>query len=493
MSVFLTVIVPLATAALLLALWTKPRLRRYVALLGSIGHVFAAFRLLFEVITDGEVTKQLGNWPAPFGITFVADSFSAVLVAVAALVGLVVNIYSAENLDSTRRDFGFHPLLFVLLAGVTGVFVTGDLFNLFVWFECILLSSFVLLSLGGERAQIRGALNYVVPNLFSSMLFLSGLGLLYGVAGTLNMADLANRIEYVPPQLMGAISLLFLIAFSVKAAIFPFFSWLPTSYHTPPVAITALFAGLLTKVGVYALFRFFTKVYPIEAGPVAEILLWASVATMIVGILAACVANDLKKILAYNIISHIGTMIAGLALLTKLGLEGGVFYMVHHILTITALFLTIGIVERHYGTTKLDKLGDALKTCPIVSVFFFILALALAGIPPLSGFWPKLILVQAAAEANRPVIVVSIIIVGLLTLYSVIRIWLLVFWRPFPGDSESCPPPTTERPAAKYVPVLVLTIAIVLIGLMPNALATLSQDAASVMRPIEQPQEGAEP
>lgn len=479
MTVYFVVVVPLLTAAILLALWTMPKARRWVAVLGSVAHVVSAMMLLDDVARAGAISRQMGNWPAPFGITFTADILSAVLVAVASVVGFAVNIYSAENLDAERKEFGFHPLFFVLLAGVSGAFVTGDLFNLFVWFECILLSSFVLIGLGGEKAQVRGAMNYVVPNLFSSMLFLSGLGLLYGVTGTLNMEDLGVRLAEVPAPLAMALSFVFLVAFSVKAAVFPFFSWLPTSYHTPPVAISALFAGLLTKVGVYALFRYFTVVYPLQEGFLSGVIMGASILTMLVAIVAATVATDLKKILAYNIVSHIGTMVAGLALLSQKGLEGGVFYMVHHILTITAFFLLVGIIERQYGTTDLAKLGDGIRVAPVAAGLYFVLALALAGMPLLSGFWPKLILVQAAWEADRPEVVFSILAVGLLTLYSVMRGWALVFWRPFPADAGVCPAPVRERPLAKYGPTLILVTLVVFIGLVPNGLAVMARDAAA--------------
>ena len=478
MIAFIPVIAPLATAAILLALWTRPQARRYVALIGSLAHVVAGLVLFNTVQQYGVVSAKMGNWDPPFGIFFQIDRLGAILIAVAAIIGFLINLYSAENLEPRQRDFGFHPLFFVLLAGVSGAFATNDLFNLFVWFECILLSSFVLLSLGGEKDQIRGALNYVVPNLFSSIMFLSGLGLLYGVTGTLNMNDLTLRVQDVPVELATPISLMFLVAFGIKAAVFPFFSWLPTSYHTPPTAITALFAGLLTKVGVYALIRFFTKVNPLTPGILSEVLIWASVLTMLVAIVAACVATDLKKVLAYNIVSHIGTLIAGLAMKSQLGMEGTIFYMVHHIITITALFLVVGITERQYGTTNMKKMGDGLKVCPWVAVAFFVLSLALAGIPPLSGFWPKLVLVQAGLLAVEPALVVAILIVGLLTLYSMMRAWALVFWRPFPDNAGTCPSPITDRPSLKYGPAFLLTLFIVIIGLMPNALANYSQDAS---------------
>lgn len=475
MSVFLTVIVPLTTAAILLSLWTHPKIRRIIALLGSGLHVLSAFNLMNEVKLGAIVIKNLGDWPAPFGITFQADTLSGTLVLVAACVGFLVNIYSSENLDSPVRDFGFHPLLFVLLAGVSGAFVTGDLFNLFVWFECILLSSFVLLALGGEKDQIRGAMNYVVPNLFSSMLFLSGLGLLYGVTGTLNMEDIALQIPNVPPGLIAAISVLFLVAFGIKSALFPFVSWLPTSYHTPPIAITALFAGLLTKVGVYALIRFFTKVIPLQPGPIQDILIIGTILTMVLGILPALVANDIKKVLAYNIISHIGTMVAGLSIATAKSLEGTTFYMIHHILTMAGLFFVVGIIERNHGSTLIPRVKGALKKCPTAGVLFVILGLALSGIPPLSGFWPKLILLKAALENQdqNPMmlgLVAAMIIASALTLFSIARIWNECFINPDKEEMNN----QVSRPWPKYFPATLIAAAVILFGLLPSILESVS-------------------
>lgn len=488
MSVFFVVITPLLTAAILLALWTHSKAKRIVALLGSAAHLGVAVSLFSEVLMNGPVSRQLGNWPAPFGITFTADTLSAVLVLVSALIGALINVYAYENLDAKRKDFGFHPLFFVLLAGVSGAFVTADLFNLFVWFECILLSSFVLIGLGGETRQIRGALNYVVPNLFASMLFLSGLGLLYGMTGTLNMADLAVAIRSVPQPLVSAVAVLFFVAFSVKAAVFPFVSWLPSSYHTPPVAITALFAGLLTKVGVYALFRFFVTIVPLRPGPLGDVVLVLCLLTMVVPLLAACVSKDLKKILAYNIVSHIGVMVAGLALYQSLALRGAVVYMVHHMVVITALFLAAGILESYAKTTRLDRLGDTLRLAPNLAYLLLVLFLALAGIPPLSGFWPKLFLVQASLQTGHPEVAFFILLVGLLTLYSVIRAWILIAWKPRTDNSTPFSRPPTDRPAAKYLPVVLLSLAVVLLGLFPGPLAALAGRASGeLMTTVESP------
>lgn len=469
MSVFLTVLVPLLTAAVLLAFWTRPRLRRFIALVGSLVHVLSATNLLSHVLEQGVVTKNLGSWPAPFGIAFQADILSGLLVTVAAVIGLFVNVYSSENLEPDIRDFGFHPVFFVLLTGVSGAFVTNDLFNLFVWFECILLSSFVLLALGGTTQQIRGAMNYVVPNLFSSMLFLSGLGLIYGSTGTLNMNDLAVQLRFVPTPVLTVISLVFFVAFGIKAALFPFSSWLPTSYHTPPVAITALFAGLLTKVGVYALIRFFTKIAPLDSGPVTQIMVVAAVVTMVGGILPAIGSTNIKKILAYNIISHIGVLLAGLCLNSSISLMGTTGYLVHHIFTVTGLFLVVGIIEKHYGSADLQKVCAVAKECPVATWLFAILALALIGFPPLSGFWPKLMLVQSSAQHGQFVLTGAILFSSFGTLLSLGRVWTQAFWTPSSGSTPQGSSKTLNL-WPKYAPSALIALTVSILGIFPSLL-----------------------
>lgn len=479
MTVTLVVVIPLLMAAVLLATWNFPKFRRRLSLAGMAAHLFISAKLLMEVADTGIVKAQLGGWPTPFGIAFSADLLSAMLIVVASIIGFTLSIYSTENIDDSRRDFGFHPLFFVLVAGVCGAFVTGDLFNMFVWFECILLSSFVLLALGGEKPQIRGALNYVIPNLFSSMMFLCGLGLLYGVTGTLNMADLAIKTGQISPSLLTIISLFFLTAFGIKAAIFPFFAWLPTSYHTPPVAVTALFAGLLTKVGVYALVRYFTLIGPLDNTIIQSLMLWGAVGTMVFGALGAVSQRDVKRVLAYLLISHIGYMIAGLAMGKTASLGGTIYYMLHHIVVITALFYAAGIIEHHLGSTQFKHIGGLLKTRPYLAAMFFIPMLGLIGIPPLSGFWPKIVLLQTAFANGFNTVGIAMIFASLITLYCMARIWMEAFWKPKPDFEADFIP---ERPMAKYLPTGALTLIIILLGVAAGPMTKASQSAAQQLR-----------
>ena len=272
------------------------------------------------------------------------------------ITGLAVAVYSLGSIDAGREAHGYHPLFHVLLMGVSMAFLTGDLFNLYVAFEVMLMASFVLLALGGERAQLEGAVKYVTLNLLSSAVFLAAVGVLYGVAGTLNMADLALAVQRgTAPGLVTTLACLFLVAFGIKAAVFPLFFWLPASYHTPPVAVSALFAGLLTKVGVYALVRAFTLVFTGDTALTHGLILAVAVLTMVTGVLGAAAQFEFRRVLSFHIVSQIGYMVLGLGLFTPLALAGTVFYLIHHIVVKTNLFLVGGIVKRLGGTLELGQ------------------------------------------------------------------------------------------------------------------------------------------
>ena len=332
------IIIPFATAVLAFLFRRGPE-GRWLSVAGSAGLLIASGFLMAEVLREGVVAAQMGQWAAPFGITLVADLLSAVMVVITGITGLAVAIYALADVDEAKETLGFHALYQVLLAGVCGAFLTGDLFNLYVWFEVMLISSFGLLILGGKREQLDGGIKYVTLNLVSTILFLSAVGLLYGMTGTLNMADLHGAVQQVDnPGLLIVIAIMFMIAFGVKAAVFPLFFWLPASYHTPAFAVSAIFAGLLTKVGVYSLIRVFTLIFTTDVAYTHTILLWVAGFTMVTGVLGAAAMNDFRRILSFHIISQIGYMILGLALFTPLAIVGAVFYIVHHIIVKANLF-----------------------------------------------------------------------------------------------------------------------------------------------------------
>jgi len=475
------VLVPLGTAALCLLAWGRPVLQRALSVAGAVGLLGAALALFARVAGGAVAATQVGAWPAPFGISVVADVLAGLMVLLTASMGLAVLVYSLATIDPERERGGFHVLYHVLLMGVCGAFLTGDVFNLYVWFEVLLISSFVLMVLGGERAQLDGGIKYVTLNLVSSMLFLVAAGMLYGVAGTLNLADLSRSLARPEPgSPVPALATLFLLSFGIKAAVFPVFSWLPASYHTPPPPVAALFAGLLTKVGVYALIRVFTLVFAADAGLFRPLILWVAGLTMLAGVLGAAAQTNVRRILSFHIVSQIGYMLMGLGLGSRLALAGAVFYIAHHIVVKTDLFLVGGLIERLSGSGELRHAGGLARARPVLAGSFLLAALALAGIPPLSGFWAKLVLVLAGLELRAfPIVAVSLA-VSLLTLYSMTKIWNEAFWKPAPG-SEVVPSAVALAPAAyrlALAPIVVLTLASVAIGLAAGPVFALAARAA---------------
>jgi multicomponent Na+:H+ antiporter subunit D len=462
-------IIPFATAVLAFLFRHGPE-GRWISVLGSAGLLVASVILMREVLTDGVVAAQMGEWPAPFGITLVADLLSAVMVVITGITGLAVAIYALTDVEERKEALGYHALFQVLLAGVCGAFLTGDLFNLYVWFEVMLIASFGLLVMGGNRMQLDGGIKYVTLNLVSTILFLSGIGLLYGMTGTLNMADLHFAVQTVDnPGLLVTIAVMFMIAFGVKAAVFPLFFWLPASYHTPAISVSAIFAGLLTKVGVYSLIRMFTLVFTTDVAYTHTILLWVAGFTMVTGVLGAAAMNDFRRILSFHIVSQIGYMILGLALFTPLAMVGAVFYLVHHIIVKANLFLVSGVARRIAGSTDLDAIGGLYKTAPFLALLFLIPAFSLAGFPPLSGFWAKFILVKAALEGGGYVIAGVALVVGLLTIYSMTKIWGAAFWKPHPaGLQPSLKSLPAKDRAALLTPIAALALLTCIIGLFPE-------------------------
>jgi len=474
----LPVLIPLLTASTLLVAWGSRRLHRALGAAGAIGNLAASLALLSAVDREGIVVLRLGNWPAPFGIVLVADLLSAILVAVSAIVGAAVSIYSLGGMDPDRESFGYYPLLHVLLMGVSGAFLSGDIFNLYVWFEVMLIASFVLLALGGERDQMEGAIKYVTLHLFSSALFLAAVGILYGTAGTLNLADLAVKLrEADDPGLLNALAMLFLAAFGIKAAIFPLFFWLPASYHTPPVAVSAVLAGLLTKVGVYALIRVFTLLFVRDPAFTHGLILGLAGLTMITGVLGAAAQSDFRRILSFHIISQIGYMVMGLGLLSPLALAGAIYFTVHNIIAKTNLFLVSGIVQHEEGRLSLADLGGLYKNRPALSVLFLIPALSLAGVPPLSGFFAKLALVRAGLDLRSYPVVTAALAVSLLTLFSMTKIWAEAFWKPAPMP-EAEGRKKKSAPATLYAPIIALAALTVAIGLWAEPMFALAMRAA---------------
>src|SRR5699024_2035308 len=396
------VVGPLLAAALCLVVSRRPRVQNVITIVTLTGMLVVSGVLLRLTDVHGMHTVQVGGWDAPVGITLVADRLSAMMLLVASIVLLSVIIYAVGQ--GVRDGSGdqptsiFLPTYLALAAGLAAAFIAGDLFNLFVGFEILLAASYVLLTLGASQERVRAGVSYTVVSMVSSMVFLLGIGLTYAAAGTLNLSQLAVRLSEVPDGLRNTIFAVFLVAFGIKAAVFPLSNWLPDSYPTAPAPVTAVFAGLLTKVGVYAIIRFHTLVFP--DGAMDDVLLIAGLLTMVVGILGAIAQTDIKRILSFTLVSHIGYMVFGIALSTEDGLSAAIYYVGHHIIVQTTLFLVVGLIERQAGSSSLRRLGSLAVASPVLGVTFLIPALNLGGIPPFSGFVGKLAVVQAGADVG---------------------------------------------------------------------------------------------
>ncbi len=475
----LPILIPLAGGILCMLFRRSLIMQRIVGITTSALMLVIAFALLAYTRQGNIAVMNMGDWEAPFGITMAADTLSSIMLVLGGLMALAVSIYACFDLDQPRVRYGFYPLCLIMMMGVNGAFVTGDLFNMYVWFEVLLTASFILLALGGEKAQMAGSIKYVALNLLSSALFLAGIGILYGMAGTLNMAELALVVQQGERGgLVTMVAVMFMMAFGIKAGMFPLFSWLPASYPTPPAAVSALFAGLLTKVGVYALVRVFTLIFCNDPGFLHELILIGAGLTMLCGVLGAASQHEMRRILSFHIVSQIGYMVMGLGLFTTLALTGTIFYLIHHIVVKTNLFLVAGAVRRLKGSYDLQGLGGLYKERPGLAILFLIPAMSLAGVPPLSGFFAKLILVIAGLELHSWTIVATALIVSLLTLFSMTKIWASVFWKAAPDPLPDCHGMTAWQWRGFLLPMIVLAGITVLIGFFAAGVYDVSQMAA---------------
>ncbi len=461
MLLALPILIPLLTAIALHLLRQCRHLLPAIAFAGSVATVAAAVAIFVSVQPTGIQVLQVASWPAPYGITLVADVFSAVMIVMVSVIGLAVTASSFAGVDPRREAFGYHPLIQVVLMGVSGAFLTGDIFNLYVWFEVMLIGSFVLMSLHRTRAQLHAAFTYVGLNLLASAFLLTAIGLLYGQAGTLNLADLARAWpERRTPGLDAALSMLFFTAFGIKAGLFPLFFWLPASYHTPPAAVGALLAGLLTKVGVYAMIRVFTLLFPDPHASVYSVLLVLSAVTMVIGLTGALAQRDFRRVLSFNLVGHIGFTTVGLALWTPAALGGSILYVLHHMLVISTLFLVSGLFLRQRRTTNLSELGGLYRSQPAVACLVLIPLFSLAGVPPLSGFVAKVAVVAPMLGTGHYLLAAVALSVSLLTLLSMARLWEESFWKPAPVHSPASVPqsPLGVRILAPIAFLVTLTI-----------------------------------
>ena len=486
------VAIPLGAAAVAMLLRRRPTLTRGVLEAAVVLMLAAATMLLMRVARGETVGLKFGGWGAPFGVTFVADRLSAALCTVTGIVALAVAIFARADIRARRRRAGFDPLFLAMLAAVNGAFLTGDLFNLYVWFELMLVTALGLVTLDRRPAQIDGAFRYAAMSMMGATFMLVGIGLLYGETGTLDMAHLSSVLAGRPPTMtLSASAYLLLAGFALKAGLFPLFFWLPGSYHTAPISVTAALAGLLTKAAFYACLRIFVLVFGVGAGAAAVpglpvIFAVLAAATMVVSVLAAIAQTDVRRLLSFHVVGQVAYLMMGLAVASLLGIAAAVFYTMHTMLVQTGLFLGAGAIARANRGYDLRAAGGLMRDHPLFAALFGVLALSISGVPPLSGFWAKFLVIDAAFRTGSPWcawLAVIALVTGFLTLYSMSTLWTQAFWRTRDGGRGA----TRRIPPAMLVAVALLAGCTLGIGLVVDPVARLSRDAAGQMALVTSP------
>lgn len=475
------IFVHMITAILLLFFWQKVQAQKIISIIGNV-IAFATCVMLFVAAQDNFLIVHAGGWRAPFGITFVADTLSSIMVLLTGIVSLTVGIYSTVALNVSRIKFGYFFIFHFLIMGLMGVFLTGDIFNLYVWFEVVIISSFVLLTLGGKKMQMEGAVKYVTMNMLASVIFLTAIGILYGITGTLNMADLAVKITRVENTgLVSVTALLFFAGFGIKSAVFPLYFWLPSSYHTPPSAIAAIFGGLLTKMGIYAMIRVFTLIFKPDEF-ILNVFIGIAIMTMITGALGTINKRSIRRMMSYLIVCHIGYLIAGMGLYTELAFVGLIFYLIHDMIIKSNLFMITGVIQKIRETIDLQRLGGLYKDYPKLSFIIALALFSLVGIPPFSGFWPKIYLFSEAFKAKEYVLLGTIIFASFITLFVVARMWSEVFWKPSPKplteEIDHFAQLNLHKKFALIFPICILTFVSLYIGFGAQTIIDLAHKTA---------------
>lgn len=451
----LPIILPFFFAMIQLFFKDNIRTQRFITTMGLLFTLLVSVQLLWKVNTDGVQSVTLGSWPAPFGITLVSDMVSVLLVITATFITLFVVIYSFTAIGIERERYYYYPTVLFMLTGVNGAFTTGDIFNMFVFFEVLLIASYVLIAHGGEKRQLRESLKYLLVNVVSSALFVVTVGLLYSIVGTLNMADIANKLAEVGQTgIVTVIAVMFLLVFGIKGALFPLYFWLPGSYSAPPMPVLALFGALLTKVGVYAIMRTYTLFFIHDVSFTHNLLLILSVLTVIFSSIGALAYFDVKQIIIYNIIIAVGVILFGVAQMNDAGMMGAVFYLIHDMLIKAVLFILIGILIRITGTANLRQMGGLMKTHASLGWFYLIAVFSLVGIPPLSGFVGKLLIVQGGFSAGNIWMTIIVLMSSIVVLLSALRIFIYAFW----GEPVSLPKVQMKTYRWEMLPAVLLLI-----------------------------------
>lgn len=478
-SMILPLILPVFAGVFLIFLRSFINVQRWVSFLVMVINSGISIYLLNRIQTEGILRLDLGGWAPPYGITFVADSFAMLLVLTTSIVTSICLLYAFYSIGRKREKMFFYPFVNFMVAGVNGSFLTGDLFNLFVCFEVMLLASYILLTLGSEKFQLKEALKYLTINVISSWFFLVAIAYLYGTVGTLNFAHLSVRIaEAGQTPILTVISILFLLVFSLKAGLL-LYQWLPGSYRAPPTAVAALFGALLTKVGIYALFRFFTLIFYHEPAITHTLIGIMAAFTLIGGSIGAIAFNDVRQVVSYNVVISVGFVLVGLAVCTTVALQGSIYYLIHDMIVKALLFLIAGTMIMLTGTARIEseRMSGLIRNYPFLGWLFFIVMLSLAGIPPFSGFIGKLLIGQGTVDSGAFILLALGFISSLFVLYSMLRIFMNCFW------GETILSEDEEIPLKKrlIIPCALLAAMTAGLGLGTETIASYVMDAANTL------------
>lgn len=451
-------------------------LQRIFSVAGSLALVGIALALTSQA-SNGEIqVYELGDWPAPFGIVLVLDRLSALMVLLTSVLALCVLLYVIGT-GWDERGRHFHPLFQFQLMGVSGAFLTGDAFNLFVFFEVLLIASYGLMIHGGGATRLRAGVQYVVFNLLGSTLFLFALGTIYAVTGTLNMADIALRVADLPADdtaLIRVGAVLLLLVFSIKAAVLPLHFWLPGSYANAPAPVAALFA-IMTKVGAYSIIRIYTLVFgpdlAISAGLAGQWLLPAALLTLAVGMIGVLGSRDISRLAVFSAIGSMGTLLVAISLFTPIATGAAIYYIVHSTLATAMMFLVTDLVISRRGADLAP--APRMPQNGLIASLFFIAAIAMAGMPPLSGFLGKLMVLQASAESDHQTLIWSVILIfSLVAMVGFARAGSLVFWKTSdagePLDEDVPEEPINATSSLAYVAVFGLLVGLVAITIFAD-------------------------
>lgn len=465
-------LIPIFTALTCSLLLGRPSKARRVFIAASAAlQVGVALRLAWLALGNEPMVLHLGGWASTVGVVLVLDGLAAIMLCLSTFVALICILFSYAEVPVDIEQPLRLPLMQFLVAGINLTFITGDLFNLFVAFEIMLIASYALLTIEANDRDIKEAFPYLAVNIFGSTLFLATAGLVYALFGTLNLAHLAERAAAMEGNFsVQLVALLLTFVFGIKAGIFPLYYWLPNSYPILSFSLGAFYSGLLTKVGVYVMLRTLCTVFPQSLDALYALLAWLAGLTMVLAVLGAVSRNYIRGILSFHIVSQVGYMVLAIGFFTSGSITACVYYVIHHIVVKSSLFLIGGVCLFYNHTDNLERMGGIWKISPWLGIFFLCQAFSLAGVPPLSGFWGKFLILRVGVEEGHYWLVGAALLASILTLVSMLKIWLAAFWQDVPSSGSL---------AAKCAQVRFMTV---LAGVMTATSLYIGLDAGRFLR-----------